>query len=87
MGDEQAPIGEVFYIEGASSYKQDSGALIEATVRGELVNDENCSFCKRDLEDIVHFFVNVYWVKGFGMREHNEFRNVHVYRISLQEKI
>ena len=27
MGDQQAPIGEVFYIEGASSYKQDSGAL------------------------------------------------------------
>ena len=27
MGDQQEPIGEVFYIEGASSYKQDSGAL------------------------------------------------------------
>ena len=27
MGDQQAPIGEVFYIEGASSYKKDSGAL------------------------------------------------------------
>ena len=27
MGDQQAPIGETFYIEGASSYKQDSGAL------------------------------------------------------------
>ena len=28
MGDQQAPIGEVFYIEGASSYKWDSGALM-----------------------------------------------------------
>ena len=27
MGDKQAPIGEVFYIEGASNYELDSGAL------------------------------------------------------------
>ena len=27
MGDQQAPIGEVFYIEGASSYKYDSVPL------------------------------------------------------------
>ena len=27
MGDQQAPIWEVFYIEGASSYKEDSVPL------------------------------------------------------------
>ena len=29
MGDQQAPIGEVFYIEGASSYKYGSVPLSE----------------------------------------------------------
>ena len=28
MGDQQAPIGEVFYIEGASSYKYGSVPLM-----------------------------------------------------------
>ena len=34
MGDQQAPIGEVFYIEGASSYQEDSGALKETKIEG-----------------------------------------------------
>ena len=34
MGDQQAPIGEVFYIEGASSYKKNRGALTLTVLGG-----------------------------------------------------
>ena len=37
MGDQQAPIGEVFYIEGASSYKYGSVPLNEVVIHYQFL--------------------------------------------------
>ena len=61
MGDQQAPIGEVFYIEGASSYKYGSVPLIGLVkilfvcTLNDISTVSHChSFLQEKLGDIVY---------------------------------